>query len=88
MVKSLYQFTGKRKSASTGIQNDVFKSESTEISKILTSKDSHHLNGLTQYLSEVKRSKMEEEYKVWGIFFINRSICRWNWRGLINELNH
>lgn len=64
MVKTLNQFTGKRKSASIGIQNDVFKSETKEISKKFTSKDSQHLNSLTQYLSEVKRIKMEEEYKV------------------------
>lgn len=64
MIKTFNQFTGKRKSARTGIQNDVFKSETKKISKRLTSKDSQHLNGLTKYLSEVKRTKMEEEYKV------------------------
>ncbi|XP_065921325.1 receptor-type tyrosine-protein phosphatase epsilon-like [Magallana gigas] len=53
----------KRKSAKTGIQNDVLKSETKERSKRLTSKDSQNFNNLTQYLSEIKRSKMEEEYK-------------------------
>uniref|UniRef100_A0A8W8NCG0 protein-tyrosine-phosphatase n=1 Tax=Magallana gigas TaxID=29159 RepID=A0A8W8NCG0_MAGGI len=53
----------KRKSAKTGFQNDVLKSETNERSKRLTSKDSQNLTGLTQYLSEIKRTKKEEEYK-------------------------
>lgn len=62
--KELNQFTGKRKSASIGIQNDVFKSETKERSKGLISKESQNLNSLTKYLSEIKSTKMEEEYKV------------------------
>eukprot|EP00105_Crassostrea_gigas_P002395 XP_011414907.2 PREDICTED: receptor-type tyrosine-protein phosphatase epsilon-like [Crassostrea gigas] len=46
-----------------GIQNDVSKSNTKEKSKRLISKDSQHLNSLTKYLSEIKNSKMEEEYK-------------------------
>lgn len=59
------QSTGKRKPADkNGIKNDVFKSETKERSKGLISKESQNLNGLTKYLSEIKSTKMEEEYKV------------------------
>lgn len=59
------QTTGKRKPADkTGIQNDVLKSDMKERSKRLISKDSQNLTGLTKYLSEIKNTKMEEEYKV------------------------
>lgn len=64
-IKTFDQFTDKRKQADkTGIQHDNFESETKERSKILTSKDSQNLNGLTKYLSEIKNTKMEEEYKV------------------------
>lgn len=59
-----HQFTGKRKPTKTGIQNDILKSETKERSKRLTSEDSQNFNGLTKYLSEIKSTKMEEEYKV------------------------
>lgn len=63
--KTFDQFTDKKKPADkTGIQHDNFKSETKEISKRLTSKDSQNLNGLKKYLSEIKNINMEEEYKV------------------------
>lgn len=53
--------TGKRKTADkTGIQNDVLKSDTKERSEGLIS----NLTGLTKCLSEIKSTKMEEEYKV------------------------
>lgn len=59
------QSTGKRKPADKNeIKNDVFKSETKERSKGLISKESQNLNSLTKYLSEIKSTKMEEEYKV------------------------
>lgn len=64
IIKTFYQFTGKRKPATTGIQIDVLKSETKERSKRLNSKDSQYFHGLTKYLSEIKSTKMEEEYKV------------------------
>lgn len=63
MIQTFDQFTGKKKPAvKTGIQNDI--SQTKESSKILTSKKSQNLNGLTNYLSEIKSTKMVEEYKV------------------------
>lgn len=65
VIQIFDQFTGKKKPADkTGIQNDILKSETKESSKILTSKKSRNLNGLTNYLSEFKSNKLEEEYKV------------------------
>lgn len=59
--KTVDQFTGERK---TGIQNDILISETKERSKRLKSTDSQNLKGLTKYLSEIKGTKMKEEYKV------------------------
>nr|XP_034311837.1 receptor-type tyrosine-protein phosphatase epsilon-like isoform X1 [Crassostrea gigas] len=51
----------KKPAVKTRLQNDF--SQTKENSKILTSKKSQNLNGLTNYLSEIKSIKMEEEYK-------------------------
>nr|XP_034311831.1 receptor-type tyrosine-protein phosphatase epsilon isoform X3 [Crassostrea gigas] len=54
---------GKRKPADkTGTKNDISNSE-TKKSKGLISKEYQNLKGLTTYLSEIKSTKMEEEYK-------------------------
>nr|XP_034311827.1 receptor-type tyrosine-protein phosphatase epsilon isoform X1 [Crassostrea gigas] len=54
----------KRKPANkTGIQHDNFESETKKRSKRLTTKDSQNAKGLTKYLTEIKNTKMEEEYK-------------------------
>lgn len=64
-INTFDQFTDKRKPADkTGIQHDNFESETKDRSKRVTIKDSQKLNGLTKYLSEIKNTKMEEEYKV------------------------
>lgn len=57
--------TGNKQQADkTGTKNDIFKSETKTRSKESISKESQNLNGLTKYLSEIKTTKMEEEYKV------------------------
>ncbi|XP_065921324.1 receptor-type tyrosine-protein phosphatase epsilon isoform X2 [Magallana gigas] len=53
----------KQQADKTGTKNDIFKSETKTRSKGLISKESQNLNGLTKYLSEIKTTKMEEEYK-------------------------
>lgn len=59
------QSTGKRTTADkTGIQNDVLKSNTKQRSEGPIPNDSLNLTGLTKYLSEIKSTKMEEEYKV------------------------